>query len=160
MVVISHYRLGHEGEGRVYSEENSVCPACGGSLRGYGRRKRKAIKIDGAVLVMSIRRLQCQNCRKIHHELPNIVMPYKRHCSETIEKIIVGEDEEIGCEESTIRRVKAWWTVWRLYFESVIASLLEKDEMVFSIDPTPREIVRTCANAYMWPATRSAFLTG
>jgi hypothetical protein len=92
--------------------------------------------------------------------LPDIVIPYKRHCSETIEKVIAGDSAEINCEESTIHRIKAWWGACKLYFESVIASLREKEGVKFSANPAPREIVRAVVNAHLWIHTRSACLSG
>jgi hypothetical protein len=129
-------------------------------LRLYGKRERKFIDSDGTALILIIRRLWCQKCEKIHHELPDILVPYKRHCADTIEKIISGHAGETPCEESTTRRIRIWWAMWKLYFECVLASLGEKYGAAFSASPTPKEIVRAVVNANLWPATRSAFLSG
>jgi len=96
----------------------------------------------------------------MHHELPDIVIPYKRYSAETIERIISGRRTGVGCEESTIQRIRAWWNACRVYFERVMASLREKLGVEFSLTPAPREIVRAVANAHMWVHTRSAFLSG
>jgi len=106
-----------------------------------------------------INRLRCKNCRTIHHELPDIIIPYKRHSSESVEKIIGGEVDDVYCDFSTIRRIKAWWYICRLYFESVMASLREKYGTVFSAFPKPKEVVRALINANLWNHTRSAFLS-
>jgi len=82
--------------------------------------------------------------------LPDIVIPYKRYSVETIEKIVEGKDEEVVCEESTLRRIRAWWAACRLYFESILTSLREKYGMIFSGRPTPREIVRAVVNTNLW----------
>jgi len=118
------------------------------------------IESDGTKRTLVIRRLRCRECQGIHHELPDILVPYKRHCVETIEKIIRGECVEVICEQSTIHRIRAWWAASILYFESVIASLREKLGVRFSERPAPREIVRAVANAHLWVQTRSAFLSG
>ena len=110
--------------------------------------------------MLIIRRLRCKGCRVIHHELPDIVIPYKRHCAETVEAIISGETEGRVCEESTIRRIKAWWTACLLYFESVLTSLREKYGIVLSGQSAPSKIVRAVVNAHLWLHTRSAFLSG
>ena len=96
----------------------------------------------------------------IHHELPDIVVPYKRHCTETEEKVIAGDVGEVYCEESTMRRIRAWWSACRLYFESVLASLRKKYGNVFSTECAPREMIYAVANAHLWIHTRSAFLSG
>jgi len=88
-----------------------------------------------------------------------MVVPYKRHCMETIEKIICGDTKDICCEESTIRRIREWWIEWKVYFEMIIASLREKYG-VYSENPAPREMIRAAANTNLWPATRTAFLSG
>ena len=128
---------------------------------GYGWRIRKIINSDGSAQILVIHRMCCKVCGKIHHELPDIVIPYKRHCAETIEKIVSGgDDDRIPCEESAIRRIRTWWVACRLYFESVLASLREKYGAVFSVRYTPKEIVRAVVGANLWPSTRTAFLSG
>ena len=133
---------------------------CGGAFEVMGSRKRKVINSDESKWTLVIRRLRCKKCRRLHHELPDMVMPYKRHCAQTIEKIVSGEALAIYCEESTIRKIKAWWANCRLYFAGVMASLQEKLGIEFSERPTPREVVRAVANAHLWEHTRSAFLSG
>jgi len=125
-----------------------------------GTRKRVIINSDGEKQPLIIRRLRCKECLVIHHELPDIIVPYKRHCSETVEKIVTDNTGGINCEDSTIRRIKAWWTACLLYFKSVLASLREKYGTKFSSDPAPKEIVRAVANANLWVHTRSAFWSG
>jgi hypothetical protein len=145
----------------IHSEEESVCPVCGGGLAVIGSRKRKVIAEDGGkVQVLIIRRLRCRECRSVHHELPDTVIPYKRYGAQIIENILEGRTSAVICEESTIRRIKAWWASMRLYFENILASLREKYGVEFSARPTPREIVRAAVNANLWIHTRSAFLTG
>lgn len=162
MVVVSQYRIevGADGRYHIHGEEDIACPVCGGILKILGTRKRTLFECGGKKLILKIRRLQCKVCNKVHHELPDIVIPYKRHCAETIEKIINGHTEAVGCENSTIRRIKAWWFGMGLYFENVLASLREKFGIVFSKRMAPREIVRAVANAHLWIHTRSAFLSG
>lgn len=141
------------------SEETVDCPICGGSLYVIGTRSRRIIGSSGTPMTIILRRLRCKKCGKIHHELPDMIMPYKRHCAETIEKIIRGEPEGVCCEDSTIRRIRAWWAACRLYFESILASLEEKYGVIFE-KSAPREIVRAAVNAHLWPHTRSAFAPG
>jgi hypothetical protein len=110
-----------------------------------------------------IRRLCCNGCKKIHHELPDILIPYKRHCRETIEKILSEnrkEVEEVECDESTVQKIKAWWSSMQLYFSSVMQSLSEKLEMKFTEPLKVREIVRAVANSHLWIHTRSVYPSG
>ena len=137
-----------------------MCPVCSGTLKVIGVRKRGVIESGGTKIKIVIRRFRCRECERIHHELPDRVIPYKRHGADTVEKIIAGKTEEVYCEENTVRKIKAWWAACHLYFESVLASLREKYGMVFSERPAPREIVRAVVNANLWVHTRSAFLSG
>ena len=160
MVIINRYRL-KESDNKLYimSYEINVCPICGEILAVIGSRKRKVIGSDSEMMLLIIRRLRCGACRTIHHELPDIVIPYKRHCAETIEKIVSGDLDGVNCETRTICRIKAWWAACILYFESVLASLREKYGTIFSIKSAPKEIVRALVNSHLWLHTRSAFLT-
>ncbi len=42
-----------------------------------GTRKRGIVNSETAKNTLVIRRLQCKTCGGIHHELPDIVIPYK-----------------------------------------------------------------------------------
>ena len=137
-----------------------MCPVCGGALGGIGSRKRKVIDSDGAKRTLVIRRLRCKICGCVHHELPDMVIPYKRHCAQTIETIIGGSAAEVICDESTIGKIKRWWAACRLYFERILVSLGEKFEIVFPEHPVLREIARAVANTNLWPHTRSAWESG
>lgn len=142
------------------SEEQSICPVCGGSLNVIGTRERTVWIGNGGKETLVIRRLCCTDCGKIHHELPDCVVPYKRYSAEVIEDIIRIDAENPCCENSTIWRIKRWWATFCLYFRGVLASLTEKYDVVFSANPTLKEIVRAVVNAHLWIHTRSAFLTG
>ena len=89
MVIIVQYREESEEDGVIHiiSEEEIACPICVGILKVIGSRGRGQNDSAGNKITLIIRRLRCQSCRKIHHELPDRVIPYKRHCAETVEKI-------------------------------------------------------------------------
>jgi len=95
----------------------------------------------------------------IHHELPNILVPYKRYSVEAVEKIVAGNTDGLHCEDSTVRRIKNWWAACQLYFESILVSLREKYGVEFSPYPAPKEIIRAVVNSNLWAHTRSAFLS-
>ena len=44
-----------------------------------------------------------------NHELPDFIIPYKRHEAQTIEAIVDGHDNAVPCEVSTIHRIRAWF---------------------------------------------------
>ena len=140
---------------------DACCPICIGRLIGYGWRQRVMIESDGSTKILNIHRLQCANCNRIHHELPDILIPYKRHCAETIINIIDGnQNEDVICDDSTINRILVWWKALYVYFSGVINSLRAKFGAVFSSPARPKEIVRAVANANLWVSTRSAQTSG
>jgi len=130
-----------------------------------GLRARVLIGSDGQKRVLIIRRLKCSSCGRIHHELPDCVVPYKRHCAQTIEAVAAGHPEETPCDERTIRRLSAWWGVVGVYFLHVLKALAEKYKMKFSSPPTFRQILRAAVNSNSFTfanliCTRSACLSG
>ena len=162
MISIRKYRLkkGADGCYHVKSYEIIPCPVCGDELNVIGTRNRSLFDSKGKELTIIIRRLRCIGCRVIHHELPEIIVPYKRHCAATIEKIVAGKSGVVPCETRTIHRIRAWWAACIVYFRGVLAALREKYGVEFSKKPAPKEIVRAVVNAHLWIHTRTAYLTG
>ena len=166
MIIIVQYRTerrkkeANNGEALykifIISEEENVCPLCHNELIVIGSRDRRVIDGAGSIETLVIRRLRCKHekCKKIHHELPDILVPYKRHCAETIENVITGGNA--CCDFVTEYRIKAWWAAFCLYFESVKTSLQMKYQAVFSAMPTPKEMIRATANTNLWAHTRTA----
>jgi len=162
MIIVSQYTLEEDKDGYYHVRccEIRVCPVCGQIVFVIGTRKRLVILDTGEKQTLIIRRLRCKGCRVIHHELPDIIVPFKRHCADTVEKVICGDDGDVCCEGRTIRRLKEWWVGCLLYFESILASLREKYGVMFSLHPAPREMIRAVVNANLWVHTRSASLSG
>jgi len=75
-----------------------------------GTRARKYRNSLSEQLTLRIRRLRCK-CGKIHHELPDILVPYKRYEAACIEKVVSEPkgSATIALDESTICRWKAWF---------------------------------------------------
>jgi ribosomal protein L44E len=158
MIIITKYRLEYnlKNELCVKADEEIVCPVCGHRhLKPKGWRRRKVIMPEGKPKILRIRRLKCSNCKKNHHELPDMIVPYKRHCAQTVESIVTGQEETVCCEESSINRIKTWWADIQVYIKSVLASLKEKYGIDFAGAKIP-EIVRALVNTNLWSGTRSA----
>jgi len=162
MVIIVRYREERDKAGLIHiiSEEEIACPICVGILKVIGSRWRGTIDCAGNKETLIIRRLRCLTCCRIHHELPDRVIPYKRHCAETVEKIANGDVEDVCCDFVTESRIRAWWNAVCMYFKSVLVSLQAKYATEFSSNPAPREIVRAVVNANYWIHTRSASMSG
>lgn len=124
MVIIQHYILEQKGDSPFFyvkSQEESHCPYCGGKFKVIGSRRRILYKQDGSCIFLVVRRLRCLDCEKISHELPDVVVPYKRHESDAIAYGLTEDvPPEIDCcmaEYSTISRWKHWLFYNRLFFE-------------------------------------------
>jgi hypothetical protein len=100
---------------------------------------------------------------KIHHELPYILIPYKRHCAETIEKVLAADSPgmiDAPVDDGTFRRIKTWWKTLLPYLLHILNCLSVKHNVTFDAAAPPRKIVRATANSGFYPHTRSAFSPG
>lgn len=165
MIIIRSYRLeNREGIYFVHSHESMPCPICRCYLNVRGRRPRKLIDIlSGEKTILLIRRLYCEKCSRIHHELPDCVVPYKRHSRESIEAII--EDRgTVACETGTIMRIKSWWKIVLEYYLQILKSIETKYEMEFGDPMEFKELIRAVVNTNNWISakklcTRPAYLS-
>ena len=112
--------------------ETVACPVCEGSLGSLGRRERGLIACSGNKILM-ICRLWCDNCQKIHHEIPDCIVPYKRHSGEDIELAIQTEPNGCDVDNSTIRR-------WRLWFVDKAENWLGKIVSLFRDKDVPWDL--------------------
>ena len=146
------------------SSETLCCPVCNGKLSVSGSRSRKLIDEDGSEIKLIIRRMKCQGCGRIHHELPDCIVPYKRCCTELIALAVsdhaVDADTFPG-ENSTLVRLRVWFKLLREYVSRVREHYL----LLFKIDLFSiklntvgglKRIVRILANSNLWPQTRLA----
>ena len=162
----------------VRSEEQNFCPCCNGRLKVVGSRKRTCINGQGQKICLVIRRMRCMECRHIHHELPDLLVPYKRHVSESIEAVVAGDcDLSVPADESTLRRWRNWFNNLADYFQGCLKSIKIRygNESAEGKCPLPKSklqriwhhvgdapgwlvrIVRPIANLNLWAHTRFAF---
>lgn len=123
--------------------------------------------------MLIVRRLFCEHCHRIHHELPDLIVPYKRHCADTIEEILSDKDSDTyPCETSTAVRLRHWFSLLRGYWERALIALrhlYENDEQILTdlsmfipFQPSLfsagwlKKIVRILVNAGFWIQTRLA----
>jgi len=96
MVITSNYEEWIDKKGRIHirSKEEMTCPICQGKLTVRDSKPRGVrFKDKPGKTKLIIRRLYCKDCDLLHSELPDTVIPYKRHARETIEAIISEGDE-------------------------------------------------------------------
>jgi hypothetical protein len=148
-----------------------------------GTRDRKSKERSGESKVYNIRRLGCDDCGRIHHELPNFLVPYKRYESECIELVLTNPtNHDIPADESTLFRWFEWFNSLIDYWVGCLVSIMlrtkqeniplnltsENSETALHrlgrlVGDAPRwleRIVRPIANINLWLHTRSAFLSG
>jgi hypothetical protein len=164
----------------VRSKEQSICPCCGGKLKVIGSRHRGCIKDSGENMDLIIRRLSCLKCNRIHHELPDILIPYKRHGSFSIESVLSESIElAVPADESTIRSWRIWFQSMCNYFLGCLLSVTIRcgKEFVEEKSSFPESklqriwqyvgdapgwlarCVRPIVNSNLWIHTRSAFMS-
>ena len=109
---------------------------------------------SGSKVLFFIRRLWCGSCERIHHELPDIFVPYKRHSAETIQKILEGNTRlrpcDVPCENRTMSRILLWWQVVMPYFVNIFKTLCQKLGIQRNPAPAFKELVRAQANSGNW----------
>jgi len=158
----------------VRSLEISCCPVCEGDLTVIGSRRRKYINQKATrPITLVIRRMRCTHCGRIHHELPDILLPYKRYASSVVEKCISNRSDSFPCEEITLRRWKCWFFFLEQYLEACMSALRmihahnqHIHREISTLHPLKnrsthpagwlRSLVRIIANSNRWPHTRSA----
>jgi len=125
MVIVSEYELILNPVKGVFvrSLEQSSCPCCSGLLKVIGSRKRSCIDGAGEKILLVVRRPGCTECRRIHHELPDMLVPYKRHVAESIEAVIIDNSDSAAADESTIKRWRTWFNEMAHYFEGCLKSI-------------------------------------
>ena len=97
----------------MVSDDTTVCPLCGGTLKYYSTVKRKVKRGNDLVANVYLPRLRCMSCGKEHRALPSFVLPYKHYDATIIRGFAAGlySTDELRFEnypsESTVRRWKA-----------------------------------------------------
>lgn len=157
------------------------CPCCGKELSVIGSRGRQYRNFAGDRMQLRIRRLRCKACRKIHHELPDLLVPYKRYEASAVENVV--SDPPVAplaaADDSTLSRWRNWCWDLATYWLGCLIALARR----FRWDPVPAtsasarsahqrlgrvvgtgpgwllRVVRAVVNAQLWRQTRSAWLS-
>ena len=107
MIILKNYSVVKKNDYYyIISKKNSICPKCNNILKVHDNKKRKIISIDGKVYVFKLRRLKCKNCKTLHIELPDIIIPYKKYSKDAIESALFNKKTSCYAENSTIYRWK------------------------------------------------------
>lgn len=69
--------------------------------------KQRKIKNEiGKEFVFRLRRFRCENCKKIHLEIPDIITPHKQYSRQAINNIMSGKCDYYIVDNSTVYRWK------------------------------------------------------
>lgn len=165
----------------VRCAETVPCPCCGEKLQVIGSRKRTLMSENGEDRLLVVRRLRCTQCQKIHHELPDCVVPFKRYESVCIEQGVSESTSSstVATDDATLHRWKNWFQEQSTYWLGALRSIAIR----FHQDPVEKlsgpsqsahhrighyvgeapgwlaRIVRPIVNSNLWLHTRSAFLS-
>lgn len=137
------------------------------------------LQCSGDTIRLVIRQLRCKRCNRIHHELPNLLVPYKRYEAAGIEGAVGSPPAaDVAVDESTLYRWRRWFALWAEYAKGCLESLACRFNLHVEtssrssqsvLHPLGRWVgdapgwlarsVRPITNANLWVHTRSAFLT-
>ena len=159
----------------VRSEEIIPCPCCQGRLGVAGSRARVCTQGTGESIKLIIRRMWCKHCHRIHHELPDTLVPCKRYDRDSIEKMVTESTPTVAADKSTLRRIRNWFFVWIVYAlhalsaiekrlqmpEGELSSLLQSSlqQPGHAVGGWMAKAVRPIVNSNIWVQTRSACLS-
>lgn len=159
------------------------CPCCGGELKVIGSRLRTYIKDTGEQKKVRIRRLRCRECRHIHHELPDRLLPYKRYEARCFEKAIQSADPvDVAADQSTLFRWNRWFFDFIDYWLACLRSIARRFQLdLASANPASMDsltalehlgrifgdapgwlarMTKPIVNVNLWVQTRFALLSG
>jgi predicted RNA-binding Zn-ribbon protein involved in translation (DUF1610 family) len=193
MISISKFKIKRNNQSEICSVffiesegEFALCPNCGDSLIYHSWVSRPLKDLTGAISIYIIRVLKCTNtaCPKTYHrELPDIITPYKRYSTESIEEVLDLDDSRItiAVDQLTIYRWRKWFALHAEYIMMALLSVsatIENNTETSSLviqehnSNKPREkikeivsrkvkwlneTVRILVNSSKWSFNRSAF---
>ena len=109
-----------------------------------------------------LRVMECRHCGKTHRELPEGLVPYKRHDLNSLCEIAEATETQHTCETSTWLRIRFWlaWFLW--YAQNVLDGLITAGQMSATFSPghslrrRTASFVRLVVNSGNWEQHRSA----
>jgi hypothetical protein len=163
----------------VRSAEQHICPVCEHDLIVIGSRRRIGRKPTGNRVTYIIRRLRCIGCERIHNELPDLLVPYKRYEASCIEAVLSkGQDLVVAADESTLYRWRGWLKQCLQYWANCLSTIAARTgNLVEPLSvPSPSalhrighyvghgvgwlaRVVRPIVHSQLWVHTRYAFLS-
>jgi len=147
---IKFYRKMGEGIFVISGTEPLSCPICGGDLAAYDRKSRKARTQFDGIIVLLLRRLRCRHCKKLHTELPDFLVPYKRYSRECIEDVLAGSRTGSPDDERTRSKIRRWYQQIRSYLDGIWKRLVTQTFASPKKIPSFLEMVTAAVNSGFW----------
>lgn len=69
-------------------------------------KHRKVRDESGVEYNFSLRRFRCNNCRKLHTEIPDCIIPYKQYSQKVLNDVLGGKCDYYVVDASTVWRWK------------------------------------------------------
>lgn len=161
MVIVSRFtRICKNGIWIITGTETIPCPVCGGKLQVHGTCLRCVRDEQDRRQCLRLRVLSCKECGHTHRELPEGLVPYKRHSAESI--CAMKERPETCFTEPSVRQKILAWLSWFLcYADQVTESLRAQGFRLpnfsgYELCRQLKQFVRLVGNAGMWEQHRSA----
>ena len=144
------YRKMGEGIFVISGTEPLTCPICGGKLAAYDRKKRKVHTRSSGIIVLLLRRLRCKDCGRLHTELPDFLVPYKRYSLGNIEDVLAGSRIGSPDDERTRGKIRKWYREIRIYLDGIWKRLVSQKFAPPKRTPTFHEMVTVAVNSGFW----------
>lgn len=130
--------------------ETIPCPTCHGVLKHYDRRRRYLVDEHGEKHTYWLRRLRCVKCKRLHTEIPDLIVPYKRYGAAVIVSVAEGKDTSVPHEERTRQKIKAWCKKVTTHLQGVWRHLVVSGFASPNIVPDFIHLVRVTVNSGYW----------
>ena len=139
-----------EGIFVISGTEPLSCPICGGDLAAYDRKTRKMHTRSNGITVLLLRRLRCRHCKKLHTELPDLLVPYKRYSRECIEDVLAQSRAGEPDDERTRSKIRRWYRQIRSYLDGIWKRLVTQTFASPKKIPSFLEMVTAAVNSGFW----------
>ena len=147
---IKFYRKMGEGIFVISGTEPLSCPICGGDLAAYDRKTRKMHTRSNGITVLLLRRLRCRHCKKLHTELPDLLVPYKRYSRECIEDVLAQSRAGEPDDERTRSKIRRWYRQIRSYLDGIWKRIVNQTFASPKKIPSFLEMVTAAVNSGFW----------
>ena len=101
-------------------------------------------------IVLLLRRLRCTHCKKLHTELPDFLVPYKRYSRKCIEDVLSGSRTGSPDDERTRGKIRRWYRQIRSYLDGIWKRLVTQTFASPKKIPSFLEMVTAAVNSGFW----------